>query len=76
MIDARMFHFACLDPPAQADAIRRLRLAGHGAQTISSATGLSAEQVRRVIRDTPIFEAIHDAVASPINQPNQHRSIP
>jgi DNA invertase Pin-like site-specific DNA recombinase len=62
--DARMRHFLCLDQAAQqAAAIRRLHATSHSEFGIASATGLSVEQVRSVLRDT----SIRDAVARPIN---------
>jgi DNA invertase Pin-like site-specific DNA recombinase len=43
-------HFHRLSQGEQAAAIRRLAAAGQGAHTIAHATGLSVEQVRRVLR--------------------------
>jgi hypothetical protein len=45
-------HFHALDREQQAAAIRRLADAGHGDHTIAQATGLSAEQIRRVVADS------------------------
>jgi hypothetical protein len=45
---ARM-HFATLDQVEQAAAIRRLAAAGHGANTLAGATGLSVEAVNQVL---------------------------
>jgi hypothetical protein len=44
-------HFHTLDREQQADAIRRLAADGQGDRTIAQATGLSVEQVRRVLAD-------------------------
>lgn len=50
----RRYHFASLNCEQQADAIRRLAAAGHGETTISAATSLSVEQIRRVLDEHPI----------------------
>jgi hypothetical protein len=44
-----MQHFASLDREAQAAAIRRLVAVGYGEHTVAHATGLSVEQIRRVM---------------------------
>ena len=46
---ARM-HFYALTPDEQVQAIRRMAKAGQGVYVISRATGLSVEQVRRILR--------------------------
>lgn len=46
---ARM-HFHALDRAAQAQAIQRLAASGRGEHTIAHATGLSVEQIRRILR--------------------------
>jgi ABC-type phosphate/phosphonate transport system ATPase subunit len=43
-------HFYLLSQGEQAAAIRRLAASGLGAYTIARATGLSVEQIRRVLR--------------------------
>jgi DNA invertase Pin-like site-specific DNA recombinase len=45
----RAFHE--LDRERQAMAIRRMAADGHGDDTIASATGLSREQVRRILSE-------------------------
>lgn len=45
----RMQHFHTLDREQQAQAIRRLASLGQGEHTIAHATGLSVEQIRRVL---------------------------
>jgi DNA invertase Pin-like site-specific DNA recombinase len=47
---ARM-HFTVLSREEQASAIRRLAATGQGEHTIARATGLSVEQVRRILAD-------------------------
>jgi hypothetical protein len=42
-------HFTVLTQEEQEAAIRRLAAAGQGAHTIAHATGLSLEQIRRVL---------------------------
>jgi hypothetical protein len=42
-------HFTVLSPAERATAIRRLAAAGQGEYTIAAETGLSVEQVRRVL---------------------------
>ena len=43
-------HYLALSPDEQVQAIRRMARAGQGVYVISSATGLSVEQVRRILR--------------------------
>jgi DNA invertase Pin-like site-specific DNA recombinase len=50
--DPRMAAFRALDHTQQVEAIRRLAAAGQGAHTIAHATGLSVEQVRRILEET------------------------
>ena len=49
-------HFHVLAPDQQEQAIRRMAVSGYGQQTIAHATGLSVEQVQRVLggRDTAV----------------------
>lgn len=42
-------HFHTLGPDQQADGIRRMAACGHGDHTVARATGLSVEQVRRIL---------------------------
>jgi hypothetical protein len=44
-------HFHSLDRDQQAQAIRRLAASGQGDHTIAHATGLSVEQIRRVLAE-------------------------
>lgn len=44
-------HFHVLDQDQQAAAIRRLAATGQGEHTIAHATGLSVEQIRRVLAE-------------------------
>ena len=44
-------HFHVLDREQQAQAIRRLVSSGQGEHTIAHATGLSVEQIRRVLSE-------------------------
>jgi len=44
-------HFHALDRVEQAQAIRRLAATGQGEHTIACATGLSVEQIRRVLAE-------------------------
>ena len=46
---ARM-HFYALSPREQATAVRRMAAERQGVHTIAQATGLSVEQVRRILR--------------------------
>jgi hypothetical protein len=43
------FHFWALPADQQAQAIRRMHVAGNGERTIAHATGLSVEAIRRVL---------------------------
>lgn len=47
--EREMRHFLLLDRNQQAQAIRRLVASGMSEHTVSTATGLSVEQVRRVL---------------------------
>jgi DNA invertase Pin-like site-specific DNA recombinase len=47
--DREMRHFLLLDRNQQAQAIRRLVASGMSGHTVATATGLSVEQVRRVL---------------------------
>jgi DNA invertase Pin-like site-specific DNA recombinase len=47
---ARM-HFHALSRQEQAQAIRRLAASGQGEHTIALATGLSVEQIRRILAE-------------------------
>jgi DNA invertase Pin-like site-specific DNA recombinase len=47
----RRRHFTALSRDEQASAIRRLAASGQGEHTIVRATGLSVEQVRRILLD-------------------------
>jgi DNA invertase Pin-like site-specific DNA recombinase len=49
MRERELRHFLLLDREQQESAIRRLAAAGMPEYTIATATGLSVEQVRRVI---------------------------
>ena len=49
--DARMRHFRSLDQARQVEAIQRLALDGWSARGIAHATGLSVEQVQRVLAE-------------------------
>ena len=49
--DARMRHFRGLDQSRQVEAIRRLALDGWSARGIAHATGLSVEQIGRVLAE-------------------------
>ena len=49
---ARM-HFHTLERTEQEAAIRRLATSGQGEHTIAHATGLSVEQIRRVLAASP-----------------------
>ena len=44
-------HFLLLTPREQREAIRRLRRQGMGLETIAAATGMSVEQIRRVLTE-------------------------
>lgn len=50
---ARM-HFHALDREQQAQAVRRLAATGQSEHTISHATGLAVEQVRRVLTEAAV----------------------
>jgi hypothetical protein len=54
---ARM-HFHALDREEQTKTIRRLAAAGHGEHTIAQATGLSVEQIRRVLGTLALEEPV------------------
>jgi hypothetical protein len=47
--ERELFHFLLLDRAEQESAIRRLVASGMPEYTIATATGLSIEQVRRVL---------------------------
>jgi hypothetical protein len=49
--DQRMLHFWILSAGEQRQAVRRLALSGWPESTISTATGLAIEQVRRIVAD-------------------------
>ncbi|HEY3787056.1 MAG TPA: hypothetical protein VGL55_17435 [Steroidobacteraceae bacterium] len=49
---ARM-HFYSIDRTEQAQAIRPLAASGQGEHSIAHATGLSAQQVRRILLELP-----------------------
>ena len=51
--DGRMAHFHRLDRARQVEAIRRLALDGWSARDIAHATGLSVEQIARVLAEVP-----------------------
>ena len=50
--DPRMRHFARLDQEQQAQAIRRLAYLGQSEDLIARSTGLSVEQIRRILGST------------------------
>jgi hypothetical protein len=49
MTDPSRMHFHAMPQAKQEAAIRRLAAAGQSAYTIAAATGLSVEQIRRVL---------------------------
>jgi hypothetical protein len=46
-----LLHFLLLPADQQREAIRRLAALGHGEHTISAATGLAPDAIRRVLMD-------------------------
>ena len=61
---ARM-HFHALSSQEQAQAIRRLAASGQGEHTIAHATGLSVEQIRRVLAEQEPKAGFFDGVPIP-----------
>jgi DNA invertase Pin-like site-specific DNA recombinase len=56
MRERELRHFLLLDREQQESAIRRLIASGMPEHTIATATGLSVEQVRRVLSQQPSAE--------------------
>jgi hypothetical protein len=56
MTALRRMHFHSLSREEQAQAIRRLAVEGRGDHSIAAATGLSVEQIRRVLAISPAID--------------------
>jgi DNA invertase Pin-like site-specific DNA recombinase len=50
--ERELHHFLLLDRQQQAQALRRMVASGMSERTVAAASGLSVEQVRRVIADS------------------------